>query len=84
MNIYDLVVGDVILLETGSRIPADCVLIEGQDISIDETYYNKAENRATKKSNASDYNYHEAPDPFLLSQTLVMSGSGKAVISCVG
>lgn len=27
VNIYELVVGDVVILETGSRVPADCVLI---------------------------------------------------------
>lgn len=39
INIYDVVVGDVILLETGCRVPADCVLLEGNEITIDETYY---------------------------------------------
>lgn len=34
---YDLVVGDVIKLEQGMRIPADCVLIEGTDIATDES-----------------------------------------------
>lgn len=29
VNIYKLVVGDIILLETGSRVPADCILVEG-------------------------------------------------------
>lgn len=29
INIYDLVVGDIILLETGARVPADCILISG-------------------------------------------------------
>lgn len=29
VNIYSLVVGDIVLLDTGSRIPADCVLVEG-------------------------------------------------------
>jgi Ca2+ transporting ATPase len=29
INVYKLVVGDIVLLETGSRIPADCVLLEG-------------------------------------------------------
>ena len=28
VNIYKLVVGDIILLEAGARVPADCVLIE--------------------------------------------------------
>jgi P-type E1-E2 ATPase len=29
VNVFKLVVGDIVLLETGSRIPADCILIEG-------------------------------------------------------
>ena len=50
INVYDLVVGDIILLETGCRVPADSLLIEGQDITVDETYYNKDNRRATKKT----------------------------------
>jgi len=33
------VVGDIILIETGMRIPADCILIEGMDITVDEAPY---------------------------------------------
>ena len=40
VDMYDVVVGDVILLETGCRVPADCILLEGNEITIDETYYN--------------------------------------------
>ncbi len=29
VNIYDLVVGDIILLESGCRLPADCLLLDG-------------------------------------------------------
>jgi P-type Ca2+ transporter type 2C len=32
----DLVVGDVIKLEAGDRVPADCVLFEEQDMFVDE------------------------------------------------
>lgn len=53
INIYDLVVGDIILLEAGARVPADCLLLEGQDLSIDESYYNENETRAVKKIVAS-------------------------------
>ena len=35
--VTDLVVGDIIKLEQGMRIPADCVLLEGIDISTDES-----------------------------------------------
>jgi Ca2+ transporting ATPase len=50
VNIYDLVAGDVVLLETGSRVPADCVLIESQDMTVDESFYNKAEGHSAKKA----------------------------------
>lgn len=49
VNIFKLVVGDVILLETGCRVPADCILVEGSDITVDETYYFPDNVRATKK-----------------------------------
>jgi len=32
-----LVVGDVIKIESGMKIPADCVLIDGTDIATDES-----------------------------------------------
>ena len=35
--IADLVVGDVIKIEQGMRIPADCILLEGIDVSTDES-----------------------------------------------
>jgi Ca2+-transporting ATPase len=78
------VVGDIILLETGSRIPADCILIESQDFSVDETYYRQSNQKATPKKVASNDNFDQCPDPFLLSSTLVATGVGKAVVCCVG
>jgi magnesium-transporting ATPase (P-type) len=45
VSVWSLVVGDVILLETGARVPADCLLIEGADLRVsrdespDETSY---------------------------------------------
>lgn len=84
VNIYDLVVGDIVLLETGSRVPADCLLVEGQDITVDETFYYEENRRATKKVVATKENLHENPDSFLLSNTLIATGSGKAVVLAVG
>ena len=36
ISVWDVVVGDVILLETGATVPADCLVIEVQDLQIDE------------------------------------------------
>jgi magnesium-transporting ATPase (P-type) len=36
-----IVVGDVILIEAGMRIPADCILIEGMDVTVDESMYDE-------------------------------------------
>lgn len=82
VNIYKLVVGDIILLETGARVPADCLLLEGQDITVDETMYYEDSKKATKKAVASEENPNA--DPFLLSNSLIATGSGKAVVLVVG
>lgn len=31
----DLVVGDVVMLQAGDRVPADCLLIEEMDMFVD-------------------------------------------------
>lgn len=71
-------------METGSRVPADCVLIDGQDLTVDESFYNKTEHHQARKEAASDENHSRNADPFLLSQTLVVAGVGKAVVAAVG
>lgn len=35
----DLVVGDIILLEGGDKVPADCVLIEEMDMTVDQRHF---------------------------------------------
>lgn len=32
ISVWDVVVGDVVLLETGSSVPADCLILEAQDL----------------------------------------------------
>lgn len=82
VNIYKLVVGDIILLEQGARVPADCLLLEGQDITVDETMYYEDKKKATSKDVPSEEN--PSADPFLLSNSLVATGSGIAVVLVVG
>ena len=83
-KVTDIVVGDVILVEAGMRIPADCLLIEGMDITCDESMYGDLSNNAVKMQSLGDDQHRENPDPFLLTKSLVKTGSGRAVVLSVG
>jgi magnesium-transporting ATPase (P-type) len=41
--IKKLVVGDIIDLNQGDRVPADCILIEEMNITVDQSFYNPEE-----------------------------------------
>lgn len=67
------------------RVPADCVLLDGQDITADETVYNEGRSLVNVKSVSKGEEHHrENPDPFLLANSLIMTGSGRAVVCAVG
>lgn len=70
------------------RIPADCILFEGMDITVDEAPYFEDRETINRKSlsegSIDDNNHTRNPDPFLLTRSLVMTGSGKAVVCAVG
>ena len=83
VNIYDLVVGDIVLLETGCRVPSDCILVEGQDVVVDESFY-EGHSANVRKHVATEENPGNHHDPFLISQSLLIQGSGKAVVCAVG
>ena len=75
VRVFDIVVGDIIIVEAGNRIPADCVLIEGNDITVDEAYYNEGiEKIVTKTVSTGEESHFSNPDPFLLARSLVQTG----------
>jgi len=41
ISVRDLVVGDLIDVQQGDRVPADCILIDETNITIDESVYDK-------------------------------------------
>jgi calcium-translocating P-type ATPase len=79
----ELVVGDIIKLEAGMRIPADCLLIHGIDFAADEAALT-GEPEQVEKSEVNEHNVEYNPSPFLLANTLIASGSGTALICAVG
>ena len=61
-KVFDLVVGDVILIEQGMRVPADCVMFSGVDVTVDESIYFEGRETLTKKSLFVGNNSRENPD----------------------
>lgn len=89
ISIRDLVVGDLIDVQQGDRVPADCVLVEEANIKVDQSMYNPKETAVEKSLSLTNTDYgpdnHKLnPDPFLLSASKIMSGSGKAIVCSVG
>eukprot|EP00117_Sycon_ciliatum_P004222 scpid94196/ scgid8690/ Calcium-transporting ATPase 2 len=87
VNAWELVVGDIITFEAGDRIPADCLLLSSVDLKVDEAYHNDDQKTILSKRESDKESFdmgHEANyDSFLLAESLVVEGSGKAVILVV-
>ncbi|XP_064174876.1 plasma membrane calcium-transporting ATPase 1-like isoform X5 [Anguilla rostrata] len=73
--VADIVVGDVAQIKYGDLLPADGVLIQGNDLKIDESSLTGESDHVKKVLDK---------DPMLLSGTHVMEGSGKMVVTAVG
>lgn len=96
--IKDLVVGDIVDLNQGDRVPADCLILEEINMVVDESIYYpgneeaysrfKEESRNWLCNEMGNYivedNHREHPDPFLLTDSKIMKGQGKAIVCCVG
>uniref|UniRef100_A0AAY4DTG6 Calcium-transporting ATPase n=1 Tax=Denticeps clupeoides TaxID=299321 RepID=A0AAY4DTG6_9TELE len=73
--VADMVVGDVAQVKYGDLLPADGILIQGNDLKIDESSLTGESDHVRKAVDK---------DPMLLSGTHVMEGSGKMVVTAVG
>ena len=81
ISVWDIVVGDVIILQTGASVPADSLLIEAQDLVVDEPIYSKQENGMLEETRDVIKNQVE---PCLLAGSIIKRGHCKAVVCCVG
>lgn len=81
----DLVVGDIIILKEGERIPADARVIEAQRLKVDESIltgeskpvYKTIESMNSKENVARQTN-------MVFKGTYILSGSGKAIVIATG
>jgi len=72
---FDIMVGDILLLEKGDLIPADGVVLESFALLVDES----------SMTGESDM-IEKSPDhaPFMLSGCIVCDGIGRMMVTCTG
>ncbi|XP_029103629.1 plasma membrane calcium-transporting ATPase 2 isoform X5 [Scleropages formosus] len=75
LPVADIVVGDIAQVKYGDLLPADGVLIQGNDLKIDESSLTGESDHVRKSADK---------DPMLLSGTHVMEGSGRMLVTAVG
>ena len=77
MSTRQLLVGDVVLLEAGDKIPADGVLTQGDDVSVNESSLTGEAEDVRKSTEKGD-------DVFLLSGCTLTSGRATMIAVAVG
>lgn len=85
ISIHDIVVGDLVHLETGDVIPVDGILIYGFSVQCDESS-TTGESELIEKTPAPKTNIDDSScyDPFILSGSKVSNGVGTFLVTSVG
>ena len=81
----EIVVGDIVRLDTGDEIPADGELLEAISLRVDESTLNGESDYAIKSTNPADFNQDATyPTKSVLRSTKVMEGHGLFQVQKVG
>ncbi|KAL8831314.1 MAG: hypothetical protein Q9191_000933 [Dirinaria sp. TL-2023a] len=90
ISVFDIMVGDVLHLESGDSIPADGILISGHGIRCDESSAT-GESDAMKKTGGEEVwtriqngTATSKLDPFIISGSKVLEGVGTYLVTSVG
>ena len=90
VSIFDLLAGDVILLEPGDLVPVDGILIQGYDVKCDESQATGESDIIRKRGGDEVFNAIEngeslkKADPFIQSGARVMEGVGTFLATSTG
>ncbi|KAL8699724.1 MAG: hypothetical protein Q9224_001293 [Gallowayella concinna] len=90
ISVFDVMVGDILHLESGDSIPADGILVSGHGVRCDESSAT-GESDAMKKVAGSDVWQRMVEgtatsklDPFIISGSKVLEGVGTYLVTSVG
>ncbi|KAL2162152.1 hypothetical protein VTH06DRAFT_7937 [Thermothelomyces fergusii] len=90
ISVFDILAGDVLLLEPGDMVPVDGILIEGFDVKCDESQATGESDIIRKRPADEVYAAIEnneslkKMDPFIQSGSRVMQGTGKFMVTSTG
>ncbi len=80
----DIVVGDIVLLNTGEEVPADCELLEAEQLTLNESSLT-GEPSCHKTTNEADYDKEATyPSNHILKGTTILVGNCTAKVFAVG
>lgn len=85
IDAQDLMVGDIVFIQEGMRVPADCRIIESKDLYIDESMLT-GESQAVLKHSMQikeDVSVSEQRNMAFMN-TYVMRGTAKLVVTAIG
>ncbi|ORX48862.1 PMCA-type calcium-translocating P-type ATPase [Hesseltinella vesiculosa] len=80
LSVFDLLVGDILILEPGDIIPADGIYLEGHNVTCDESSAT-GESDTVKKTPLFGT---DRADCYLLSGAKILEGVGRCIIVAVG
>jgi Ca2+-transporting ATPase len=83
MSADDLVVGDLIEFTLGNKMPADCIMVSGQDVQCLEDELTGEPDEKEKVPLTAE-NYTEDSHCVMYAKSKCVSGVGKAVVTAVG
>lgn len=90
ISIYDVMVGDVLHLESGDSVPADGILISGHGVKCDESSATGESDVMRKTASLEVWTHMQEGtatsklDPFIISGSKVLEGVGTYLVTSVG
>jgi P-type E1-E2 ATPase len=79
----DLVVGDLVKIEKGMKVPADCMLVSGQNVQCKEDALT-GEPDDLDKTALTAQNYNQSKNCIMFAKATVTNGVGTAMVLTVG
>lgn len=82
VSIWDLVVGDIVQLGPGDKVPADCLVVQSANLRVKEPHYFLN----TEEETEFIWSEHmkDVDTPFLMTDSFIIGGTCKAMVCCVG